>query len=380
MKLKINYGLVIMLIIFVFILFEFLHFIVKTYYFSSPSSMTRRYVENFDSAVQQKNNVIDDSNVPDVKFPFKNCRDQNGKKLNVIMISAPFRTEDDEKKYLELKNGGMEFCGISSYLDFPGKIINPYEDRFHEQRNHDYISMVKTWLYCFREEKIPDNLTQSRLPMMLMAESDLKDTEGYYKPDPNVKKEYDFMYICLDDDESKDSKCQPGWQWYNRNWDLAKKCLEVMCRDYNLKGYIVGRTNCKFTDFCSGIVKVVPFMDFHTFQSEMKKCKWLFVPNVSDASPRVMTEAMCYNMPVLTNYDIIGGWHNVVPGVTGEFFTDENNIREGLDKLTQNYDSYTPRKWYCSHRGRKHSGKQLAKFLKENYHNLNNPEVEWADI
>jgi hypothetical protein len=153
-----------------------------------------------------------------------------------------------------------------------------------------------------------------------------------------------------------------------------------MCRDYNLKGVIVGRTNCEFTEYCSGIVKVVPFMSFHDFQKEMQKCKFLFVPNISDASPRVMTEAMCYNMPVLTNFDIIGGWHNVIPGVTGEFFTDENNVRDALDKITQNFDTYTAREWYCANRGKKNSGKQLADFLKENYPTINNPNIQMADI
>jgi hypothetical protein len=41
--------------------------------------------------------------VPDVKFPFKNVRDENGNKLNVIAISAPFREEKDETTYKELK-------------------------------------------------------------------------------------------------------------------------------------------------------------------------------------------------------------------------------------------------------------------------------------
>jgi hypothetical protein len=190
-----------------------------------------------------------------------------------------------------------------------------------------------------------------------------------------LEKEYDFMYICLDDDESPDSKCVPGWQWYNRNWDLAKLCLTTMCRDFHLKGIIVGRTNCEFTNYCSGIVKTVPFMDFFAFQREMQKCRFLFVPNISDASPRVMTEAMCYNMPVLTNYNIIGGWHNIVPGVTGEFFTDDINVTDALEKITKNYDSYRPREWYCANRGRNNSGKQLAKFLKENYPKINNPNL-----
>jgi hypothetical protein len=374
---KFNFGLVILSIIVFIALIEFAFFVYNEYGKPIKDRMLRANVEGFDSAAQQVK-VIDDSNIPDAKFPFKNCRDENGKKLNIIMISAPFRTVEDEETYAKFKEQGLHFCGISSYLDFPDKIKNPHEDRFHEERNHDYINMVTAWLYCSRE--IPKALENSGLPMELITEADLKDTDGFYKPDPSIQKEYDFMYICLDDDESPTSKCLPGWQWYNRNWDLGKLCLTTMCRDFHLKGMIVGRTNCEFTNYCSGIVKTVPFMDFFTFQKEMKKCKFLFVPNISDASPRVMTEAMCYNMPVLTNYNIIGGWHNVVPGVTGEFFTDENDVGPALEKITKNYDSYRAREWYCANRGRNNSGKQLAEFLKRNYPDISNPDVKTVDI
>jgi hypothetical protein len=374
---KINFGLVILSIFVFILLIEFAVFLYNEYGDGLKDRMLRSRVEGFDSKVQ-KLTIIDDSSIPDVKFPFKNCRDENGKKLNIIMISAPFRTIEDEETYANYKEQGLNFCGISSYLDFPDKIINPHEDRFHEERNHDYISMVSSWLYCSRE--VPKALVNSGLPMDLITEADLKDTDGYYKPDPKIEKEYDFMYICLDDDESADSKCIPGWQWYNRNWDLGKLCLTTMCRDFNLKGIIVGRTNCEFTNYCSGIVKTIPFMDFHKFQKEMQKCRFLFVPNVSDASPRVMTEAMCYNMPVLTNYNIIGGWHNVIPGVTGEFFTDENDVGPALEKITKNYDSYNAREWYCANRGRNNSGKKLAEFLKAHYPTINNPNLQIADI
>jgi hypothetical protein len=392
MKLKINFGLVILSIFFVIIFVDIFRYFNKQfgYMFDTNDRMLRTSIENFDSKVQQqqqqpesqkqivkKSPPIDDSNIPEVKFPFKNCRDENGKRLNVIMISAPFRTSEDEQSYAKYKKEGLNFCGISSYLDFPDKIKNPSEDRFHEKQNHDYINMVTTLLHCFRQ--IPTILANSGLPMELITEADLKDTDGYYKPDPNIQKEYDFMYVCLDDDESPQSKCIPGWQWYNRNWDLAKMCLTTMCRDFHLKGIIVGRTNCEFTNYCSGIVKTVPFMDFFTFQKEMQKCKFLFVPNISDASPRVMTEAMCYNIPVLANYNIIGGWHNVIPGVTGEFFTNENDITPALQKITEG-TYYTPREWYCANRGRNNYGKKLAEFLKTNYPNLNNPNVEYADI
>jgi hypothetical protein len=345
MKIKLN--------IFLFILIVAFILISIVYYFSKKAELY--------------------GDIPIVSFPFKNLFDENQKPLNIILISAPFREPKHEQLYKEYKNNGLSFCGISSYLEFPGPIDNPFEDRFHVERDHDYTKMVSAWLHCFREDKIPDNLKKSNLPMILMTEADLKDPDNIpFKT--NGKKEYDFMYCCLTDND----KCEPGWQSYNRNWELAKKCLEVMCSDFNLKGVLIGRQNCEFTDKCNSIVKVLPFLPYDQFQKEMQKCKFLFVPNISDASPRVITEALCYDMPVLVNYNIIGGWHNVITGVTGEFFTDENDITPALKKLTTNL--YNPKDWFQSNRGNKISGKILADFVKENYPNINNKNMEYTTI
>jgi len=269
----------------------------------------------------------------------------------------------------------LYFCGISSYLEFPDKIPNPHEDRFHEERGHDYLKMVDAWIHCFRQPS--PALLNSGLPLLLSSEADLKDCHGYYKPDPTIKKEYDFIYICLDDDTEK---CAPGWQSYIRNWDLAKKCLEVMCEQFHLKGVIVGRTKCEFTSKCNGIVKTLPFLEFHEFQREIQKCRFIFVPNVSDASPRVITESMCYNLPALVNYSIVGGWHNIHPGVTGEFFTNEVDVSVALNKILTNYNSYTPRKWYCENRGQEISGKIIAEFLEDNYPDINCKDMKYITI
>jgi hypothetical protein len=324
---------------------------------------------------------------PKVEFPFKNLYDDKGNRLNIILLAAPFREEKHEKLYLKYKEKGYMFCGISSYLNFPNKILNPYEDKFHEKQSHDYLSMVSAWLHCFRDidkndieapaDSIGqlDNIRRSGLPNMLLTEADLKDVDNSnFKYDTSIKKEYDFMYVCLSDNE----KCEPGWQSYNRNWDLAKKCLEVMCGQFKLKGVLVGRQNCEFTERCNGIVKVHPFLDYNAFQKEMQKCKFLFVPNISDASPRVITEAITYDMPVLVNKYILGGWHNVIPGVTGEFFSNEHNIVDSLKKITTS--QYTPKKWFVENRGMKKSGKQLAEFLIKNYPNISNKKMKYATI
>jgi hypothetical protein len=320
-------------------------------------------IEHFES----DNNEL----VPKVEFPFKNILDDNGKRLNIILISAPFREEKHEEAYIKYKEMGLYLCGISSYLEFPSKIVNPFEDRFHEQKNHDYLKMVDAWIYCFRD--IPDDLKNSGLPLLFMSEADLKNTD-HYTYNENIQKEYDFIYICLDDND----RCEPGWQSYNRNWELAKKCLEIMCGDYNLKGLIVGRSNCELPEKCKDKIETIKLLPFHEFQEKLKKAKFIFVPNISDASPRVITEGLCYNLPALVNYNIFGGWHNIISGETGELFTNETDLATALNKILSN--KYNPREWFVRNKGYKNSGAIFATFLVKNFPNINNKDVRYIDI
>ena len=313
----------------------------------------------------------DNQVVPKVEFPFKNILDNNGKRLNIILISAPFREQLHEELYLKYKKMGLYFCGISSYQEFPEKIINPYEDRFHEDKNHDYIKMVDAWVHCFRNPS--DELKNSGLPLLFMSEADLKNTD-HYPYDETIEKEYDFIYICLDDNE----QCDPGWQSHNRNWEVGKKCLDIMCGTYNLTGLLVGRTNCELPSSCEKNITVVPFLSFWQFQYKLKRAKFIFVPNIYDASPRVITEAMCYNLPALVNYNILGGWHNIISGQTGELFNDETDLPHALDKILKK--KYNSREWYVRNKGRKNAGAIFATFLVENFPNINNKDVRYIDI
>lgn len=322
----------------------------------------------------QCENYKNSDDVPTVQFPFKNLYDDKGEKLNIILIAAPFREKQHEDLYNEYKKKGLSFCGISSYLEFPNRIKNPYEDRYHEKRGHNYPEMVSAWLHCFRKQEYIEPIRH--LPHLLLTEADLKDVSSI--KDVNEPKEYDFLYCCLADND----ECKPGWQSYNRNWDLAKKCLSVMCKKFKLKGLMVGRQNCEYTTECLGIVKTLPLLDYFEFQKELKKSRFLFVPNISDASPRVITEAICYNIPVLVNKNIFGGWHNVIPSITGEVFNDENDIEEVLDRMISinGLSSYQPKKWFKENRGRQHSGKLLSEFLIQNYPNINNKNMKYAYI
>ena len=63
----------------------------------------------------------------------------------------------------------------------------------------------------------------------------------------------------------------------------------------------------------------------------MSKCKFLFLPNIRDASPRVLTEALVVDVPVLVNKKIYGGTKYVNEN-TGELFSDEKDLPKGVRK------------------------------------------------
>ena len=316
------------------------------------------------------------TSVPNLSFPFKHLYTDQDVKLPIVVIGAYFRNDKHKKLYESYKSQGLPMIGVSSYQEFPGEILNPFEDPYYKTHPMDYEAMTSGWLHCFRD---PGHYLKSSIPRLLMSESDFVDPEAM-TPDTSIQKEYDFIYICLDEGMKHDSKtCQPGWQAHNRNWALAQKCLEVICGRFQLKGLIIGRTNCEITQKCNKIVDKTPFQPQVEFFKLLQKCKFIFVPNVSDASPRVITQAMCYNIPVLMNRNIVGGW-KYITDQTGEFFTNESDIIASLDRFLHRLrqGQYRPRQWFSENYGKERSGKRLLEFLKEHVPSLNLDGVNYV--
>ena len=85
----------------------------------------------------------------------------------------------------------------------------------------------------------------------------------------------------------------------------------------------------------------------------------------------MLTEALCYDLKLLVNYNILGGW-KYVNEMTGEFFKDEYDIESSLNKLVRNLDNnkYQPRKFFVDNYGKERTGRTLANFIKMNYPNV----------
>lgn len=296
----------------------------------------------------------------DVKFPFKNIRDQDNNNTNVIGIVAPFRNDDHMNQYKDLKKKGFKFIGITSYLQFPGKVLNKYDPAMTDNMA-EYIPMCFAWMYCFRNPC--PTLCRKNLPIIQMAQSDFTCPDRIKPKDLPIK--WDFIYICLKDND----KCDEGWNSINRSWDLAQKCFNVICFQFGLKGIVIGRTQCTVDPRLKDYITFKDQLGYWEFIKTINQCRFTFLPNTMDASPRTLTESLCLDKPVLVNKNIIGGW-KYVNSKTGEFFSDENDIVNALEYLLKNYDNYSPREYFKNNYGPTICGPKLAKFISKNYPNF----------
>jgi hypothetical protein len=305
--------------------------------------------------------------VSKMKRPFLNLyaimNDNTEVLTNIVFITHPFTRDTCITEYNKAKTDGCNFLGLTSYSEFPYIVSNPY-DILHNPNEkawteYNYCDLVDGWLYCFRDT----SLLNCGKPSILLSESDFTN-HTILKPDSSIEKEYDFILICLKDNDT----CSPGWQSYNRGWSMAEKFLDMLCSKYSLSGLLIGRIGCNMPDSCENLMELTDFMDYSTFIKQYSRCRFAIFFNVSDASPRCASESLVFNLPLLMYENILGGWKYIESGVSGELF-NENNFEEKLVKLLNNFDSYTPREHFINNFGMFNSGKKLKEFVSNIYTN-----------
>ena len=122
-------------------------------------------------------------------------------------------------------------------------------------------------------------------------------------------------------DEEKKNDCYGGGA-SNKNWKLGKKCIEKMCRDYKLKGLLIGRGGCKMNKVCEGLLTTTGFLQQSELIKSYNQSTFILMSNQSNASPRVLTEALCCDFPVLVSYTIVvGGEYSTSPRTDWAGFT-----------------------------------------------------------
>ena len=341
-----NSILVVVLVILVLFFFLYLvHVIFTPLYRTTKESFEEKEKET-ETETDAKTSTLDYLKILEAdknkrNFPFRYFQDKSGNILPFAAVSAFFRDERTKKKYFEYIKNGIHVFGITAYKTFPKKIADGTGDNDTKNDTFDYLGNIKNWLTCFRDPE--EYGFTSNHNIIEMSESDFYDANT--EANPPVEKKYDFIYSCLKDDD----RCPlDGWNAVNRNFRLAKECFKIMIKEYGLKGLIVGRIGCGLEEEFGDKVEVTDMLDYHIFQQKLAQSRFLFVPNVYDASPRVIAEALIKDVPVLMNRNIVCGSKYVKPE-TGEFFKDEYDIRLSLDALLGKMNTISPKKWWKAH-------------------------------
>lgn len=304
--------------------------------------------------------TINDGNIPDVKWPFLNLKDENGKNLNMLVVRAYFDNKKEEEDFLKYIDQGFKFIGCSSNQSFPRECDNPHGKCNKKENNKingkDIEDYVLGWCHCFKD---PDKYIKKGIPRLLISESDF-NSDGHleYKTDVEIK--YDYITVQPKDND----ECNIGWAGYYKNWPLAEKCIKVFSDDLNLKGLVVGRDECPVNVKNKKNAETTGFLKYNDFIDKIRESKFMLLPNLEEASPRILCEALVLNKPVFVYENILGGW-KYVNNDTGIFF-NETNIKEKVEELLRNMknNKYSPREYYLNNYGIKNKGKELRDFLK----------------
>lgn len=262
-------------------------------------------------------------NIKNIDFPlaFKPVIAENDN-CKILCLRRPPNEED----WLKYKNE-YSIIGISSNRGFPKKCPN-------------YAKSCFGWCHCFRD---PDNYIPIEVPKALISESDFIN---YDKIKPyNVDKKYDFAYTCLK------TQSEP------KNYKLFLKSLPILVDQMNLKGLVIGR-RCKYNNIdCIGLTSRKQFFRF------ISSARFLFLPNKYDASPRILTESLCLDIPVVVNEEILGGW-KYVSSQSGFFFSDDLvNLSEAIEKVLDS--KMSPRDHFAGLYGPQKTGWKLRESLQK---------------
>jgi len=257
-------------------------------------------------------------------------------------------------------------AGISSLEDFPLPPPNPFSPKFPADK---YVGLFPGFLNMYRD---PENIYPSHVRVLDMSQSDF----GLPAARQPLPKKYDFTFSGSDQDIGSEmqSDCV-GWSMFCKNWSFAQQALEVMCGELGLSGVLVAtkdkqdQKRCKIPASCEGKILQTKYLDQDAFHHYVRQSRFLFLPQVHDASPRVSTQALALDVPLLMNRHLIGGWKYLTPK-TGEFFSDLSDFKESALRLLRNVERggvYEPRKWVHDNYGDAICGKRLFQWIQDNF-------------
>lgn len=276
------------------------------------------------------------------KWPFQFVVDSKHESIRWAVVNARIVSNSRQEQFAQLRRHGFRFLGMSSDGTFP---FGKHEEFF------DYDAVCEAWCYCFRE---PEQYLSVGQPRTMISISDFTD---YRQVSPEVLSGadtgdmpyFDFIYVGATE----------VWKSAAKNWPMARTCIPRICRELGLHGLLIGTSADDLA--ASSSLTFLPQLPWRTFMQYLVRARFLFLPNELDASPRVLTEALCLDVPVVVNRKILGGW-KYVNAFTGNFFEDEEDVVAAVQACLA--ARRHPRNWFRTNYGPYLAGRRLLEFLK----------------
>ena len=269
-------------------------------------------------------------------WPFLEVRQLDEGPTGWCVLNGPLVTEDQREEFSRLRWSGFRFAGMSSYLTFPA---------LGNEDPLDYESACEAWCHCFRA---PEAFLRTGMPRALISLSDFADP-CQIAPPLGVRRGHYILYVGADS----------AWKKQAKNWSLAAGCLPMLSKELGLDALVIGASDAEFPE--SSGVSFLEQMPWQEFLALLAQASFLFVPNSSDPSPRILAEALCLDVPLLVHVDILGGW-KYVNAYTGAFFSGRKDVVGAARKCLQ--AQVYPRNWFSANYGPVHSGRRLLHLLK----------------
>ena len=212
------------------------------------------------------------------RWPFMFIVDGLGRNTGWLVIHAPITSSSRKNFFAEYRRQGFGFIGMCSFMNFP---LSTEDDPL------DYGAVCEGWCHCFRE---PQNFLPNDRPRVLLSLSDFIDPQLISRENLGSLSDipaFDFVYVAAD----------KPWKMNAKNWQLALKCLPRLCTDLKLRGLVIGAPPQSLPPIRG--LTVWPWLPHHFFLQVLSRSRFLFVPNKLDASPRILAEALCLNIPLL---------------------------------------------------------------------------------
>jgi hypothetical protein len=251
----------------------------------------------------------------------------------VCLLSRPPFKPGEEEAIVARVEQGHYLLGICAFQNWPGRIHNPRDPdalRAFDLFSTPYYRRFVGFMHNFRE---PRDVFPDDLPLLEMDFSDYLQVRKKGR-----EKRYDLVYYA--GHKIDDKPATVAWSRVVKQHDLALGLIrEVLATEPDARICLVHDS----FDIDDPRVERFDFLGYREFLDKVEASRIMLVASVLDASPRVLTEALCLDTYVMVNERISGGW-KYVNAETGAFF-DQGNALDVYRRLRARPPAQT-RAWF----------------------------------